>query len=217
MKRILLATAFLGASATVLLAAGPKADLNADGQVTKQEFTTIATENFRNADVNGDSLLDEAEVEGLREARRKSKQDAHFDRVDRNGDGALTRDEIDVAKNERREKMSEHRDKRKAEMLERFDTNVDGELSETERQAARAERKDQFGERRRGGPKHGPRGSQRPNPDANGDGFISFDEHMAVSEQLFLRLDANGDGILTQGEGKKRKGRRGGPGGKRGF
>jgi hypothetical protein len=32
---------------------------------------------------------------------------------------------------------------------------------------------------------------------------------MAVSEQLFTRMDANADGVLTKGEGKKRRGKRG--------
>jgi len=31
---------------------------------------------------------------------------------------------------------------------------------------------------------------------------------MAVSERLFARMDANGDGVLTKGEGRKRKGKR---------
>ncbi len=212
MKRILLATAIVGLSATALFAATPKADLNADGQVTKDEFTSIATENFRNADLNGDNVLSEDEVKAMKTARRDAHKDARFDKVDTNGDGVLTREEIDAAGNQRQEKRSERRGTRKAEMLERFDTNVDGELSDIEREAARAEIKEKFG-KRRGKGKRGKR-ADRPKPDANGDGFISFDEHMAVTELLFSRLDANQDGVLTKGEGKKRGGKKGK---KRGF
>jgi hypothetical protein len=71
----------------------------------------------------------------------------------------------------------------------------------------KAKRDGMRGDRKRG--KKGKR-SQRPNPDANGDGFVSLDEHLAVSEKLFARLDANDDGVLTKGEGRKRRGRRGG-------
>ena len=96
----------------------------------------------------------------------------------------------------------------KAKILERYDTNLDGELNDAERTVMKAER-DAKGEGKRG--RKGKRGKRadRPNPDANGDGFISLDEHLDVSEQLFTRLDANADGVLTEGEGRKRKGRRG--------
>jgi len=206
MKRILLATVILGASATALLAAGPKADLNADGQVTKEEFTSIAAENFAKADANGDKFLSEEEVKAMHEARREARAAKRFDRVDANGDGAITREEMDAAKAARKDKKGERRDFMKAKMLERYDTNVDGELSEAERAAARTERKEKRTERREDRKE---RREERPKPDANGDGFVSLDEHMAVAEQLFIRMDANGDGVLTKGEGKKRKGRKG--------
>ena len=207
MKRILLATAIVGFSATALLAASPKADLNGDGQVTKDEFTSIAIENFRNADVNGDNFLSEDEANAMKAARRDARADASFDKVDANGDGVLTREEVEAAGNQRQEKHSERRDARKTEMLERFDTNVDGELSDIEREAARAEMKDKFGGGR--GQRKGGKRADRPKPDTNGDGLISFEEHAAVTELLFSRLDANGDGVLTQGEGKKRRGKKG--------
>lgn len=215
MKRILLATAILGVSATALMAAGPKADLNADGQVTLAEFTSIASQNFTQADLNGDNFLSEDEVKGLHEARRDAREDARFERADLNGDGAITRDEVDAAKDAKREKRTERREEKKAEMLERYDTNVDGELSEAERDVAKAERKAERGERKaergekREDRKRDGKRAKRPTPDADGDGFVSRAEHMAVTEQLFARMDANGDGVLTQGEGGKRKGRKG--------
>lgn len=206
MKRILLTAALLGASATALMAAGPRADLNDDGQVTKAEFTAIAAENFTLADTDADGFLTEAEVKGMHEARRAAHEGQRFAKLDANGDGVISQEEMSAANDARRDKRSERRDAKKAEMLERFDTNVDGELSETERQAARAERKGERGERRKDrSEKRKTRRADRPQPDANGDGLVSLEEHMAVSEQLFLRMDANGDGVLTKGEGKKRK------------
>ena len=76
----------------------------------------------------------------------------------------------------------------------------------------RAEFEAKTGEKGKRGGKKGKRGKrgERADADTNGDGFISLDEHLAVSDQLFTRLDANADGVLTEGEGRKRKGKRGG-------
>ena len=70
--------------------------------------------------------------------------------------------------------------------------------------------KAEIGEKRGGlkGKRRGKR-AERPQMDTNGDGLVSLDEYMAISEQLFTRMDANADGVLTKGEGQKRKGKRG--------
>lgn len=210
MTRTFFKTALIASSAVLLIAAGPKADLNQDGQVTKAEFTEAAKAHFLAADTDGDSFLTEDERKAFRQTKMNAFKDKQFDKLDANGDGAISRDEMTAVG----EKFKARKDARKAKMLERYDTNLDGELSDVERTVMKAER-DAKGEGKRKG-KKGKRGKRadRPNPDANGDGFISLDEHLAVSEQLFTRLDANSDGVLTEGEGRKRKGRRGG--GKRG-
>jgi len=186
----------------LLIAAGPKADLNQDGQVTKAEFTETAKTHFLAADTDGDGFLTETERKAFHEIKKDAKKDERFEKLDANGDGAISRDEMDAAG----QNFKAQKDEMKAKVLEKYDTNLDGELSDAERTVMRSD-----WEGKKGGPrgKQGPRG-ERPNPDANSDGFISLDEHMAVSEQLFIRLDANGDGVLTEGEGKKRKGHRGG-------
>ena len=46
MTRTLLKTALIASTSILLMAAGPKADLNQDGQVTKAEFTEAATAHF---------------------------------------------------------------------------------------------------------------------------------------------------------------------------
>ena len=209
MTRTLLKTALVASAAVVLMAAGPKADLNQDGQVTKAEFTEAAKAHFLAADTNGDSFISEDERKAFRATKMEERKGKRFDALDTNGDGAISRDEMAAAG----EKRQSRRGEMKAKLLERYDTNLDGKLSDEERTVMKAERKAEAGENGRRGGKKGKRG-KRPNPDANGDGFISLDEHMAISEQLFTRLDANADGVLTKGEGRKRKGRRGG--GKRG-
>jgi len=208
MTRTLLKTALIASSAVLLMAAGPKADLNQDGQVTKAEFTEAAKAHFLAADANGDNFLTEDERKAFREVKKSESKDKHFDKLDANGDGAISRDEMDAVG----EKFKARKDEMKAKVLERYDTNLDGELNDAERTVMRSEREAKAGEKGKLGGEKGKRGKRgdRPNPDANGDGFISLDEHLAVSDQLFTRLDANADGVLTEGEGRKRKGKRGG-------
>lgn len=210
MKRILLTAALLGASATALMAAGPRADLDNDGQVTKTEFTAVALDAFTAADADADGFLTQDEGKALREARREERQDKRqgmiFDRLDTNGDGAISRTEMETTQAERDAKRRDRREAMRARLLERYDTNVDGELSEAERAVIRAERADRKDGRE---DRRSERRAERPTPDADGDGLISEAEHMAIVEQLFTRMDANGDGVLTQGEGRERKPKRG--------
>lgn len=209
MKRTLFTTALIASGAVLMIAAGPKADLNQDGQVTKAEFTQTSMERFATADTNGDNFLSEEERKALHAARKEKKADRKFEKLDVDGDGNITRAEMDA----KREKFEAKKTERRAEVMEKFDTNLDGTLSEAERTVMHAEREAKRGERKgkRGDRKN--RRAQRPEPDANGDGLVSLDEHLAVTEQLFTRLDTNADGVLTKGEGRKRKGRKGKRGG----
>ena len=211
MSRLLLKSALIASAATLLMGAGPKADLNKDGQVTKAEFMESAQTHFTSVDADADGFLTKEERKSHRAAKADEMKNKMFDKLDTDGDGAVSRDEMNAVG----EKMRARRDARKEKVMERYDTNLDGELSDAERTVMKAERESRSEERKakrgemRGDRKRGKR-SQRPNPDANGDGFVSLDEHLAVSEKLFSRLDANDDGVLTEGEGRKRRGRRGG-------
>lgn len=120
----------------------------------------------------------------------------------------------------------------KAEMLaradarfDRLDTNKDGQLSAEERKAgaeaaraAMAEKKggelqDFMPGARRGGGGMGERMLARV--DTNGDGMISKAENRAMVEARFARMDADKDGTVEAGEGRKGWGKRGeGRGGK---
>ena len=202
MTRTLLKSVLLVSAATVLIAASPKADLNQDGQVTKAEFTQSAESRFFATDANNDGFLSQEEREAHRAAESENRKDQRFTDLDSNSDGLLSRDEVDAA-----DKMKKaHHEGFRQKMMEKFDTNLDGTLSEAERLVMRSE----FGKKREmfEGQRREKRG-ERPKIDANDDGLISLDEYMTVSEQLFSRLDANSDGVLTEGEGRKRKGKRG--------
>ncbi len=205
MRRTLLTTALIASGAALLIAAGPKADLNQDGQVTKAEFTQSAESRFYAADADNDGFLTKEERKAHRDAVREDRKNQRFAKLDTDGDGLLSRAEMDARGDKRKARKSEKRE----EMMAKFDTNLDGELSDAERTVMRAERKEKRSEKRAERKEKKGKRSKRPKIDANDDGLISFDEHMAVSEQLFTRMDANADGVLTKGEGKKRRGKRG--------
>lgn len=79
MRHTLLKTALIGSGAALLIAAGPKADLNQDGQVTKAEFTQAAQSKFFATDTNNDGLLTEAERKAHRQAMRENRKDKRFE------------------------------------------------------------------------------------------------------------------------------------------
>ena len=209
MSRTLIKTLLLASGAAVLIAAGPKADLNQDGQVSKAEFTQAAESRFYATDTNNDGFLSEEERKAQKEADLQNHQDQRFSKLDTNGDGLLSRDEMSAGNEKRKSHMEQRRaqmETRRKAFMERYDTNLDGSLSDAERTVMKAE----IGEKRGGlkGKRRGKR-AERPQMDTNGDGLVSLDEYMAISEQLFTRMDANADGVLTKGEGQKRKGKRG--------
>ena len=209
MSRTLIKTLLLASGAAVLIAAGPKADLNQDGQVSKAEFTQAAESRFYATDTNNDGFLSEEERKAQKEADLQNHQDQRFSKLDTNGDGLLSRDEMSAGNEKRKSHMEQRRaqmETRRTAFMERYDTNLDGSLSDAERTVMKAE----IGEKRGGlkGKRRGKR-AERPQMDTNGDGLVSLDEYMAISEQLFTRMDANADGVLTKGEGQKRKGKRG--------
>jgi Ca2+-binding EF-hand superfamily protein len=105
-------------------------------------------------------------------------------RADANNDGTVTRAEFDANRSTR---------------FDALDANDDGQLTREEMRAGRGER----GERghRRGG-RHG-RGMERA--DANNDGNITREEFLAGPTQMFARLDANSDGVITATERPQRR------------
>lgn len=197
------------AAATLMVAASPAADLDQNGEVSRAEFMAAADTRFAAADKDFNGELTREEMKSMRQQKSEARAHEKFVKTDANGDGVLTEAEIKAAREAKAEKAKSRRDVMRGRMIERFDTDGDGTLSEAERAVIKAERDARKAERRAerdaSGEKRPKRGRKaRPNPDTDGNGTISRAEYDAMTEALFVRMDVNGDGVLTKGEGKKR-------------
>lgn len=198
---------FAAFTAAGLAAAAPKADLDQNGEVSQAEFMAAATSRFAAIDTNADDVLTSEEMKAARKAKADAKASERFGALDANADGVVSKSEYD-------QKRADRAEKRKA----RMDVNGDGVVDSADRDAAkaarearkaeRAERHAQSGER--AGKPQGKRGAKKrgPNHDSNGDGVITRAEYEASTLMMFERLDANSDGVLTQGEGRRKKGKK---------
>lgn len=120
---------------------------------------------------------------------------------DSNNDGVLTRAEFDAGRQT---------------LFARLDADNNGQLSREEMRAQRGEHRGRRGDHR-GGPPGGPPGGGFEGADANNDGNITRDEFLARPIQMFERLDANHDGVISAAERPQRqeRGERGGDDGPR--
>lgn len=100
-------------------------DANNDGQIGADEFTARQRDLFVRLDTDANGQVSEAELEGLRDARRAQRLDERFASLDANGDGSITQAEIEQAREERRSE-------RQAERFARADANGDGAVSREE-------------------------------------------------------------------------------------
>jgi len=99
-----------------------QADLNDDGQLTKQELEQYAQAQFVTSDTNQDGFLDSAELaaEMSKRMNERLKQNGErmISKLDENGDSKLSFDELN-------NRMAKRGDK----MFDRMDRNDDGTLS----------------------------------------------------------------------------------------
>jgi len=102
-----------------------QADLNDDGQLTKQELEQYAQAQFVTSDTNQDGFLDSAELaaEMSKRMNERLKQNGErmISKLDENGDSKLSFDELN-------NRMAKRGDK----MFDRMDRNDDGTLSADE-------------------------------------------------------------------------------------
>lgn len=118
---------------------------------------------------------------------------------DANSDGVLTRAEFDAGR---------------AATFARLDADRNGQLTREEMRAERGERRGRGGWRgHRGGP--GGPGGGLAGADANNDGNITREEFLARPTEMFNRLDANHDGVISTAERPQRPERQAGADGQR--
>lgn len=189
-------------AATALIAATPAADLDKNGEITRAEFMAAADANFISADADFDGQLTKDEHKTLREAIRTEQAKARFSQMDADQDGRVSEAEMLAARAQREDRQ----DGRRAKMKDRIDLNDDGTISDAERKAAKARMKAKQAERK--AKREDQRIEGRPRLDIDRDGLVSRAEYDAMSDALFTRMDADGNGILTKGEGKAHRQRR---------
>jgi Ca2+-binding EF-hand superfamily protein len=204
-KETVMQKAFLLLAATTMIAAAPAADLDQNGEVSRAEFMAASDARFATADINFDGQLTLDELKSIGEARRVERAKKRFAKTDANGDGSVSEAEMLAAREAMLSRHSNKKSDRRDKLKARIDTNADGEISDAERAAARDMAKAKRAERPTD---RKSRRADRPRFDANRDGFVSKTEYDAMADALFIRMDANGDGVLTQGEGRGRKGGR---------
>ena len=169
-----------------------RADADKDGKVTRAEFDAARAARFAGIDANKDGALEVSELRAWRRTWPSRLRDARFKALDADSDGKIGADEF-VAQ--------------RKEAFARIDANKDGRVDKAEFDAAFEKMRERalmhYGAHRgkrhhRWHKRHG-HGMKR-RPDLNGDGKVTRAEFDAVSQMIFLRLDADADGAVTRKE-----------------
>ena len=188
--RLLVAAAALAGlgGGAVLAQEAPRArpDANGDRILTRAEATAHAEAMFARMDVNGDGRLSPED----REERRERRAGETFTRMDADNSGTISRAEWDRA--------GELREARRAQRQERRANASDAEVG----RAFRGQRRGRMGM------------AMLAQADRDGDRSVSRAEFLEVAGQRFARMDANGDGNVTQDERSAARPQRRGPGGR---
>ncbi len=150
---------------------------------TRAEVEAKVKERFAMMDSNRDGFVAKAEVDALKAAKRKERQDRHFAHMDANKDGTITRAEFDAGHGTRSEGRAETREgrwggkrlgmmgKRGDAMVDRQDADKDGRVSLAEALAKPLARFDRA--------------------DANKDGTLTPEERKAARQQMREEWRAN--------------------------
>lgn len=153
-------------------------DANEDGAVTTEEFNQASAERFKRMDSDADGKLTEDEFASYVQARRAERHQRRFARMDSNGDNKLTLEEFFAYKRQRAERK-----------FARMDEDGDGVVTAEEFSGCR-----HHGSR---SGEHGPGTSgKRDSAAARHSGAMG----RTVGARVFARLDADGDGQVTQAE-----------------
>lgn len=221
-----------------------KMDTNGDGRISLDEFLSAAGTRFTALDtrhagsVDANGLLDSpaATARAMHRAQfmvlRLDKAgngyitrdefvaaaQKRFARIDRNADGKLTPDEMSAPRGRRAHRGAAPNDAARAQFAQQrfdaLDANHDGVVTQAEFVAAASARFQQIDTHGTGkvtaaqiaaSPQAHERAARVAarvvkRLDANGDGVVSQDEFLAAARKRFARMDRNGDGYIDAGE-----------------
>ncbi len=151
--------------------------------VSKADFVQRRVERLRAADANNDGQVTAEEMRAYAQTRRAERQAARFDRLDTNKDGVLSREEFAAghARGERGEGMGGAR---------RWGGHGGGHGGGAKGMARGEDR----------GSAGGERGSRATRAGGESRFPIVIADVERRAEEAFARMDANGDGVLTQDE-----------------
>jgi len=168
------------------------ADTNKDGVIDQTEFQASRDKWFAELDTNKDGFITTDELKAFGDKMHAKWQQKQADATQQN-DGATNDDG-------RGDKMAQH-------ILARVDTDKDGKISKAEfdtESVALFKRLDKNSDGKIAADevpaRHWGKGPQFGMMDTDKDGKVTKAEFTAAEDQMFQKLDANGDGVITPDE-----------------
>jgi Ca2+-binding EF-hand superfamily protein len=196
-KRLALLSCVAVGLATPALAEGPgglfkTADTNKDGVIDQTEFQGSRDKWFADLDTNKDGFITTDELKAFGEKMHAQWQQKH---ADANGSQAQTAPDAS-----RGDRMAQH-------ILARVDTDKDGKISKAEFDTE-STALFKLLEKKSDGKiasdevpaRHWGKGPQFGMMDTDKDGKVTKAEFTAAEDQMFQKLDENGDGVITADE-----------------
>jgi Ca2+-binding EF-hand superfamily protein len=174
------------------------ADTNHDGAVDQTEFQSSRDKWFADIDTNKDGFITTDELKAFGDKMHAQWQQKQADAGQTQNGATGTQPAPDAS---RGEKMTQH-------ILQRVDTDHDGKISKAEfdtESTALFKKLDKNSDGKIAAdevPAHhwGPKGGMLGRMDTDKDGRITKAEFTVGEDKLFQKLDANGDGVITQDE-----------------
>jgi len=200
MKKYLLLILVLVCSSAVMAEAGKNRfmrhfDTNNNGKVTQAEFDKAAAKKFKLMDANGDGKLTVDEFKAYKKAK-------HFARMDANKDGKVSKKEFTDFKIQKAERKFARKDKNNDGFIAKDEMVHKGHKA-CKHHKSHGKNLDKHHGKHSGGP-HGKRAMRGHHKlmrmDENNDGVVTKGEKLKAMSNMFKKIDANGDKVVTQAQ-----------------